>query len=1576
MMNKHLPQCAALFKKMAAAIVAAALLIWLMPGSVRTARALTEYNCIAGVPYRISLVDFFGSGYALGSGHKTGFVEPYNGDYSDYGDIKFVDTGAEVVYGPQANQYTSSQDEIYFTGKYEGIYGSMFMMNTEVFEQVWFHVVDLSPRAATGSASSVTPSAATLNATVNATGYDSAVTFEFGTSTSYGSTLSASPASVSGTSDTAVCAVISGLQPNTMYHFRVVATNQYGTRRGADQTFLYEAKPVVSAGGVSGITKNAATLNGTVNAQNASTAVTFAYGETTAYGSSVTADQSPVTGLSATPVSAGISDLKPNTLYHFQVSGTNSAGTQSSGDAEFTTAKSAPAASTGSAGSITPTAATLAGTVNASNETTTVTFEYGTTGAYGQRVSAAPGTLTGTENTQVSATLSDLEPNTTYHYRVVAVNPTGTTVGEDGTFITPLKPAVALTADTSGNDVDHPLEITFTANADFEGRISGVAYGGTALASGTDYTVSSGKITLEPAGGSAVLQTSGSGMVQVAALGYDVSSVTQAITAGAAATLEVAVQPVPGAFSGDAFAAQPVVTLKDQYGNVCLDGSSASQNVTASAAAGTGTWTIGGTVTKAAVNGTASFTDLTCSLDTPGTGKLGFAAGLLTAQSESFAIPLKAATALTADSADNDVDHPLEITFAPNADFEGKITGVTFGGAALAAGTDYEVASGKITLKPAGGNAFLQTSGSAAVTVAATGYNDSTVSQTTTAGAAAVLEVTVQPVPGELSGNAFTIQPVITLKDQYGNVCANGPSAAQSVTASAAAGTGTWIIGGTAAQAAVNGVASFTDLTCSLDTPGTGKVGFATGSVTAQSESFAIPLKAAAALTADTADNSVDNPLEITFAPNADFEGKITGITYGSAALTAGTDYEVASGKIILKPAGGNAFLQTPGAAAVTVTATGYNDSEVTQPITAGAVAALEVTAQPVPGELSGNAFTIQPVITLKDQYGNVCANGPSASGSVAASSLAGTGTWALGGTVTRAAVDGVASFTDLTCSLTAPGTGKLGFAAGSITAQSAAFTIPLYAAVALEADATDNSVDYPIEIRGIATAFFMDHITSVTYGGKALAAGTDYEVSGGKGTCSFRLKPSGGSPALLTPGTADFVVKSAGYHDSIVSQTILAGQAAGLAVIVQPAPGQVFGDAFATQPIVALKDQYGNVCQSGVSACAQITAGAAYDTGEWTIGGTLIREAVKGVAVFTDLTATVVEPGSSRIEFTCGVLSVKSVAFAAPERNSAISPATAAFDKYLESAHYKDVSVDVTLNGNTLDGLKNGQTLLKAGTDYTVSGNTLVIKRAYLAKQKNGALKLTFDFSQGVDPVIAISISDSTPEEAAPEAAIVIVNGQAQEAGQAQVVIEDGKATTIVTVDDEKLQEILGAQEAEAGAAVVIPVMAETETSSLLVGSQTVAALKASQATLKITTNTGVYTLPLALLDMEAIAQELGENVPPEAVAVSISIAEPLGQTVKLAKDPNAAGEWILIAPVANFTVTCTYGPKSVEVTGFDAAVERTLLLPGGVDPAKITSASVTAPDGSAYSTPVTITEIDGKQYGVISGQTVTPAP
>jgi hypothetical protein len=84
-----------------------------------------------------------------------------------------------------------------------------------------------------------------------------------------------------------------------------------------------QLKPSVITGPATNVTQHLATLNGTVNANNASTTVTFQYGLTTGYGSTVTADQSPVTGNSDTAVSKAISGLTPNATYH----GVNLAGT-------------------------------------------------------------------------------------------------------------------------------------------------------------------------------------------------------------------------------------------------------------------------------------------------------------------------------------------------------------------------------------------------------------------------------------------------------------------------------------------------------------------------------------------------------------------------------------------------------------------------------------------------------------------------------------------------------------------------------------------------------------------------------------------------------------------------------------------------------------------------------------------------------------------------------------------------------------------------------------------------------------------------------------------------------------------------------------------------------------------------------------------------------------------------------------------------------------------------------------------------------------------------------------------------
>lgn len=100
----------------------------------------------------------------------------------------------------------------------------------------------------------------------------------------------------------------------------------------------------------------------------------------------------------------------------------------------------APTATTVAASSITTSSATLNGTVNANNATTTVTFEWGTTTSLGNSINATPNSVTGTTNTNVTASLTGLSANTTYYYRVKAVSANGTTYGSTMNFTTASNP--------------------------------------------------------------------------------------------------------------------------------------------------------------------------------------------------------------------------------------------------------------------------------------------------------------------------------------------------------------------------------------------------------------------------------------------------------------------------------------------------------------------------------------------------------------------------------------------------------------------------------------------------------------------------------------------------------------------------------------------------------------------------------------------------------------------------------------------------------------------------------------------------------------------------------------------------------------------------------------------------------------------------------------------------------------------------------------------------------------------------------------------------------------------------------
>jgi len=333
------------------------------------------------------------------------------------------------------------------------------------------------------------------------------------------------------------------------YYFDDVTYTQLGT-----------LPPTVVTMPATGVTSNSATLNGTVNANIMSTTVTFEYGLTTAYGSTVPGVPATVTGNTVTPVSANLTGLLPGNTYHYRVRGVNSNGTTNGLDMTFTTPSALPAVTTTAATNVSNTSATVNGTVDAGGASTTVTFEYGLTTAYGTTVPGVPGTVTGNGATPVSANITGLTVNTTYHYRVNGVNSVGTSNGGDMTFFTTNCPMPSPAGAITG-----PVNVC--------GNSAGIVYSVTPIANANTYlwTVPPGATITAGLNTNTITVTFGTTSGNVSVMG------TNSCGNGGASTLAITVNPAP------------VPTITGQN-NICVN--SGYYNYTTEAGMTAYTWTI------------------------------------------------------------------------------------------------------------------------------------------------------------------------------------------------------------------------------------------------------------------------------------------------------------------------------------------------------------------------------------------------------------------------------------------------------------------------------------------------------------------------------------------------------------------------------------------------------------------------------------------------------------------------------------------------------------------------------------------------------------------------------------------------------------------------------------------------------------------------------------------------------------------------------------------------------------------------------------------------------------------------
>ncbi len=258
-----------------------------------------------------------------------------------------------------------------------------------------------------------------------------------------------------------------GLTPDTTYYYRVVASNAKGTSEGPLQSFTTPPAeaPGIEAQSSAAVEQSTAMLSGTVNpAFQLPTACEFQYVEETTFnatgftGTPASIGCTPPAGElgsadSGVGVGASVTGLTANTTYYYRLVAANATGTSEGAPQSFLTLPPSPSATSGAASALAAYSASIAGAVDPGssgpNSDTTYLFQYGTNAYYGSQLPLSAGDAgEGSATVSESAELSGLEPDTTYHYRIVASNDNANgaggapqvVYGQDRTFTTVATP--------------------------------------------------------------------------------------------------------------------------------------------------------------------------------------------------------------------------------------------------------------------------------------------------------------------------------------------------------------------------------------------------------------------------------------------------------------------------------------------------------------------------------------------------------------------------------------------------------------------------------------------------------------------------------------------------------------------------------------------------------------------------------------------------------------------------------------------------------------------------------------------------------------------------------------------------------------------------------------------------------------------------------------------------------------------------------------------------------------------------------------------------------------------------------
>ncbi|MFE8599136.1 S8 family serine peptidase [Archangium violaceum] len=863
------------------------------------------------------------------------------------------------------------------------------------------------------------------------------------------------------------------------------------------------------------------------------------------------------------------------------------------------------------------------------------------------------------------ATFSDLSLDKVGSGYTLAASATGLTSATSSTFqitadaasklafLTPPSDGVAGATFTPGVRValldkfDNPTSATSTVTASLGSNPSGGALSGTLSVNAVSGVATFSNLKIEKAGAGYTLAVSSGALTPV-------TSGTFTIAAAAPSRIVFTQQPTPTVV-GSTLTPAVKAALQDTYGNPATEATNAISIAFANNPAGA---MLEGSTTERAVAGVATFSTL--AVDRVGSNYTLSATspGLTSATSTGFNIGATTATQLVFTQ-----QPPTNPTVG--AAFSVKVEVRNSAGAPVT-GSPFQVALSLVNAAGAtlsGPTTASTTAGVATFTGLAvdrvgTGY----ALQATVTGLPSRTSSAFSVDPGTVTALAFLSQPDTTpagtaispavrvaFQDALGNTVT---SSGGSITLALRNNPSGAILAGTLTVAAVNGVATFSTL--SLDKPGTDYTLRATfGALAATSAGFNVTDGAATRLVfrSAPANGVAGEQLTALEVELQDALGnRATGSTGPVTLSLGGPSGGTLSGTLTVAAVSGVATFST---LSIDKAATGYTLTASAPGLTSATSAPFSIT----PGAASALAFTVQPASSGVDtvlapavKVGFVDAWGNSVTSTSSTVTLAlgnNPSGGALGGGASVAAVNGVATFSNL--SLNKPGTGYtlVASASGVSSVTSTAFDIVSLAG-ATQMVFKPGPVNTPAGNLGTVAVEFQDAegrrvadtrtVTLTLQGGSGGMLGGTTTVTAGAGLATFN------SLSITRAAVGYRLLARAGGLPDLLSAPfdITPGEVTGLAFVTGPAR-TVAGAAISPALQVALLDAHGNRV---TSASRAITLSLGANPAGGTLSGAATQSTVSGVATFMDLSINRVATGYTLIARASGITDATSAAF------------------------------------------------------------------------------------------------------------------------------------------------------------------------------------------------------------------------------------------------------------------------------------------------------------------------------------------